>query len=515
MRPRPPGPLEQPHRPADSRSRENTRESDPRRDDPPRRSDPPRGADRPEGEPTRRSDPPRGSFEGVADAPPGREDPPGLTKAEADGLKAGEAEVQAEADTNLDAEASFDPAVQTPAGLTAPLGCVPNPDVQPSPAASPAHSVATSALPAGQRTTTSDSVTTIPQADQADQAETQPGAPKVGVPKPELQAAGDVEANVHESETHDEQEHEDAVQDQNAQSTAEPAPREAAQIVTAAAEATATVPLSATLTNDQPQPGTDNDAPAPVGHAAATVAKTVSAHREHIVTRERAELPGPNGRTETPQARPAETSASEAGAGAKAAVKPDQILPAAPEATLTTLPSAPSAAPAVQQAAQVTQTPQAPHAQQAPTHVIAEVPLSAVPIEIGLKSLAGINHFEIRLDPVELGRIEVRLEIDKEGGVKAHLSVDRVETMALLQRDAKTLESAFDQAGLKLSGGSVDVSLRDQTPQGQGRQDQAGDQRHQGSRHPNRDMRRDDANPVPIEPPRRIRRGIAGIDVRI
>jgi flagellar hook-length control protein FliK len=147
--------------------------------------------------------------------------------------------------------------------------------------------------------------------------------------------------------------------------------------------------------------------------------------------------------------------------------------------------------------------------------VVTEVPLGAVPIEIGLKSLAGINHFEIRLDPVELGRIDVRLEIDKEGGVKAHLSVDRVETLALLQRDSKTLESAFDQAGLKLSGGSVDLSLRDQSPQGQGRQDQAGHQRHDGPRHSTPDMRHDDANPAPAEPPRRIWRGVAGVDVRI
>jgi hypothetical protein len=35
--------------------------------------------------------------------------------------------------------------------------------------------------------------------------------------------------------------------------------------------------------------------------------------------------------------------------------------------------------------------------------VVHQVPLGAVPIEIGLKSLAGVNRFEIRLDPAELG----------------------------------------------------------------------------------------------------------------
>jgi flagellar hook-length control protein FliK len=144
--------------------------------------------------------------------------------------------------------------------------------------------------------------------------------------------------------------------------------------------------------------------------------------------------------------------------------------------------------------------------------VVAEVPLGAVPVEIGLKSLAGVNHFEIRLDPAELGRIEVRLDIDEDGGVKAHLTVDRVETLALLQRDARSLERAFEQAGLKPTDGSVDVTLRD--GQGQGRHEQSGEQRRDGARGP--DSRLEDAEPLRNEaPPRRLWRGAAGVDVRI
>jgi flagellar hook-length control protein FliK len=146
------------------------------------------------------------------------------------------------------------------------------------------------------------------------------------------------------------------------------------------------------------------------------------------------------------------------------------------------------------------------------------VPIGAVPVEIGLKSLAGVNHFEIRLDPAELGRIEVRLDIDKDGGVKAHLTVDRLETLALLQRDSRTLERAFEQAGLKPTDGSVDLSLRDPQSgpqgQGQGRQDQAGDQRRDGPRPGQPDMPRDDAA-LAQSSPYRIWRGAAGVDVRI
>lgn len=89
------------------------------------------------------------------------------------------------------------------------------------------------------------------------------------------------------------------------------------------------------------------------------------------------------------------------------------------------------------------------------------VPLGAVPMTIGLRALSGSNTFEIRLDPKDLGRIEVNLAIDKEtGAVQASLVVDRPETLALLQRDAGNLQQALAQAGLDAPDGSVTVSLR-------------------------------------------------------
>lgn len=93
--------------------------------------------------------------------------------------------------------------------------------------------------------------------------------------------------------------------------------------------------------------------------------------------------------------------------------------------------------------------------------VLINTPLSAVPVTLGMKAMGGASRFDIRLDPVELGRIAVSLDIDDEGTVKARLVVDRVETLQLLQRDARTLERAFEQAGLKPSEDGIDLSLRD------------------------------------------------------
>jgi flagellar hook-length control protein FliK len=102
----------------------------------------------------------------------------------------------------------------------------------------------------------------------------------------------------------------------------------------------------------------------------------------------------------------------------------------------------------------------------------APVPLQAVAVEIGMRAMRGSKEFSIRLDPEDLGRIDIKLEISEAGEVQAKLVVDRVETLQLLQRDAKTLERAFDQAGLKTNPDGLQFTLRDPGQQREGQQDQ-------------------------------------------
>lgn len=121
--------------------------------------------------------------------------------------------------------------------------------------------------------------------------------------------------------------------------------------------------------------------------------------------------------------------------------------------------------------------------QSPPPELPRALPPSAVPMEIGLRSLQGLKEFQIRLDPAELGRVEVRLEIGEDKSVSARVVVDRVETLHLLQREAKTLERAFEQAGLKSSDASIDITLRDPGQQGgQGRRDDRSEPSEKGMR---------------------------------
>jgi flagellar hook-length control protein FliK len=150
-----------------------------------------------------------------------------------------------------------------------------------------------------------------------------------------------------------------------------------------------------------------------------------------------------------------------------------------------------------------------PHGARGPES--APTSLSALPIEIGFRALEGTKRFDIRLDPAELGRVDVSLSFDKDGEVTAKLTVDRVETLHLLQRDAKTLERAFDQAGLRTSDAGVQISLSDRNA-GNGGGFEAEQDRARGA------GRRDEAEPTSspiteIIPQRRLRLG--GVDVNI
>lgn len=94
------------------------------------------------------------------------------------------------------------------------------------------------------------------------------------------------------------------------------------------------------------------------------------------------------------------------------------------------------------------------------------VPVNALAVDIATRAAAGNTSFQIRLDPAELGRIDVRLDVDKHGRVTSHLTVDQPATLDMLRKDAPQLQRALEDAGLKTGDGGLQFSLRDQSPQG-------------------------------------------------
>lgn len=96
--------------------------------------------------------------------------------------------------------------------------------------------------------------------------------------------------------------------------------------------------------------------------------------------------------------------------------------------------------------------------------------MNGLAVDIAAKSLGGTKQFDIRLDPPELGRVEVRLSIDATGKAQAHLTADQPQTLDLLQKDASTLTRALRDAGLNVNQDGLNFSLRSQ-------QQQAGNER--------------------------------------
>ena len=80
----------------------------------------------------------------------------------------------------------------------------------------------------------------------------------------------------------------------------------------------------------------------------------------------------------------------------------------------------------------------------------------------------GNSRLTVALHPVELGRVEVKLDIDKEKNVTATILVDRPATLDLLRNDAKALERALQDAGLQTDSGSLSFNLRDSNGQNGG-----------------------------------------------
>ncbi len=98
-----------------------------------------------------------------------------------------------------------------------------------------------------------------------------------------------------------------------------------------------------------------------------------------------------------------------------------------------------------------------------PPRPAAELPAPAgqVAVQIHRAVSEGLDRINIQLRPASLGRIWIQLELSHDGRVTAVIAVDRPETLDLLQRDARGLERALEQAGLRTDSGSLSFNLSD------------------------------------------------------
>jgi flagellar hook-length control protein FliK len=168
-------------------------------------------------------------------------------------------------------------------------------------------------------------------------------------------------------------------------------------------------------------------------------------------------------------------------------------------------------------AANNTQTANAAHATQQAHEVKLPIPpreiLNQVNVQIDKAAKEGLDHISIQLRPESLGRIEVRLDLGQDGRVTAMITADRPETLEVLKRDAKDLEKALSDAGLKPDSNSLSFNLRGERQDKNGNANSGQGRSNDAS---SRGLAMDEAEPdVAIRAPLRRAGRLNGVDVQV
>jgi flagellar hook-length control protein FliK len=112
-------------------------------------------------------------------------------------------------------------------------------------------------------------------------------------------------------------------------------------------------------------------------------------------------------------------------------------------------------------------TPANDQANRAPQLTPHTIPMLAATMMRRLES--GSKQFTMRLDPPELGQVEVKLTVAADKKVRAVISADRPEALADLVRSARELTRALHDAGLDLDDNGLTFQMND--PSGGNKQD--------------------------------------------
>lgn len=93
-------------------------------------------------------------------------------------------------------------------------------------------------------------------------------------------------------------------------------------------------------------------------------------------------------------------------------------------------------------------------------------PAEQIKVQLGRGLKEGNDTISVQLHPDDLGRVEVKLEM-QNGQVKATITADRPETLQLLKNDAAGLQQSLQDAGLHADSNALSFELRGEQRQQQ------------------------------------------------
>lgn len=97
-----------------------------------------------------------------------------------------------------------------------------------------------------------------------------------------------------------------------------------------------------------------------------------------------------------------------------------------------------------------------------------------VKVNITKSAVKGVDKIDVTLKPEDLGHIEIKMQISKDGKLQAHIISSRPETMEILQKDMQILQKAFADAGFQTDENSLSFSFRDNGQAWQQREEESG-----------------------------------------
>lgn len=86
-----------------------------------------------------------------------------------------------------------------------------------------------------------------------------------------------------------------------------------------------------------------------------------------------------------------------------------------------------------------------------------------VALQIQRNAAARVDTFTMQLEPMNLGRLEIKMKFTRDGAVKAHLIAEKPETLSMLQKDQPQIQRLLQQAGLEVEDNALSFDLRQQS----------------------------------------------------
>ncbi|MBN66300.1 MAG: hypothetical protein CMM94_01880 [Rickettsiales bacterium] len=85
---------------------------------------------------------------------------------------------------------------------------------------------------------------------------------------------------------------------------------------------------------------------------------------------------------------------------------------------------------------------------------------------------AGQDRIIVQLDPADLGRVEIKMEV-QDGRAHVVVTADSKDTLELLQRDARQLERSLQEAGIEADANEMEFNLQQESQRGDEESEQA------------------------------------------